>query len=76
MVARFKRYILTNGYNSCINSRQFQIKVDWPTQYRYPDITYSKEMVVHVGDEEMHLFHDKGETDDSTWYFFRLKQVD
>ena len=39
--ARFDRYVLTAGYNSVINQRQFQAPgLQWPTEYRYPDETY------------------------------------
>ena len=39
----FDRYIKTNDWNTAINRRQFAIDVEhfkWPTEYRYPDITY------------------------------------
>ncbi|WP_067174395.1 alkyl sulfatase dimerization domain-containing protein [Microtetraspora niveoalba] len=61
--ARFDRYILTNGYNAVINQRQFQVPdLTWPTEYRYPDVTYRDELT--VGPVE--LFHAKGETDDAS----------
>ncbi|WP_433218648.1 alkyl sulfatase dimerization domain-containing protein [Microtetraspora malaysiensis] len=61
--ARFDRYILTNGYNAVINQRQFQAPdLTWPTEYRYPDVTYRDELA--AGPVE--LFHAKGETDDAS----------
>jgi len=40
VTSRFERYKATAGYNSHINSRQFQVKTSWPTTFRYPDVTY------------------------------------
>ncbi len=31
---------LCTGYNSVINSRQFGMKVQFPEEYRYPDVVY------------------------------------
>ena len=40
---RFDRYLLTTGYNEVINQRQFGARgLRWPTEYRYPDRTYSR----------------------------------
>ncbi len=65
--ARFDRYRLTAGYNQVINRRQFGVdSLVWPTTYRYPDETYVVERVVDVGGLEVHLRHEKGETDDAT----------
>ena len=55
------------GYNSYINSVQFRQKMPWPTNYVYPDVTYRDEMELTIGGIKFRLFHDKGETDDSTW---------
>ncbi|MGA9372286.1 MAG: alkyl sulfatase dimerization domain-containing protein [Solirubrobacterales bacterium] len=64
---RFDRYKLTAGYNGAINSRQFGVEVDWPTEYRYPDETYRGTLDLEVGGERFELHHAKGETDDHTW---------
>jgi alkyl sulfatase BDS1-like metallo-beta-lactamase superfamily hydrolase len=65
---RFDRYVLTAGYNAAINRRQFRVpELTWPTEYRYPDETYSDRLVLEVGDERFELQHAKGETDDATW---------
>ena len=65
---RFDRYVLTAGYNAAINQRQFQVEgLEWPTDYRYPDETYSHGHSFEVGGERFELRHAKGETDDYTW---------
>jgi glyoxylase-like metal-dependent hydrolase (beta-lactamase superfamily II) len=41
--ARFSRYVLTAGYNTVVNRRQFgNDDLDWPVDYRYPDRTYGR----------------------------------
>jgi glyoxylase-like metal-dependent hydrolase (beta-lactamase superfamily II) len=65
---RFDRYILTAEYNAVINRRQFQSPgLQWPTEYRYPDRTYSDRLDLQVGGVAFELHHAKGETDDHTW---------
>ncbi len=74
--ARFDRYILTAGYNGIINRRQFNIKgLEWPTEYRYPDRTYSDQLNLEVGGMRAELHHAKGETDDHTWTWFPDRNV-
>jgi alkyl sulfatase BDS1-like metallo-beta-lactamase superfamily hydrolase len=64
---RFDRYKRTAGYNQVVNRRQFGFKdLIWPTEYRYPDETYSTELDLDVGGTSFHLRHEKGETDDHT----------
>ena len=64
---RFDRYRMTTGYNQIINQRQFGIRgLRWPTEYRYPDRTYTSELTVEVGGRTFELRHEKGETDDHT----------
>ncbi|MBO0801570.1 MAG: MBL fold metallo-hydrolase [Nocardiopsaceae bacterium] len=63
---RFRRYAATAGYNVAINERQFQVPVRWPGQYRYPDLTYRDSTTVRVGELDVLLRHDRGETDDAT----------
>src|SRR5690348_13779220 len=46
VLARFDRYRLTAGYNSCINSRQFSIPVAWPVNFREPDETYASQLTL------------------------------
>ncbi len=67
VAARFDRYILTAGYNQVINRRQFAVReLEWPTEYRYPDETYLHEHEFAVGSLDVHLRHERGETDDAT----------
>ena len=64
---RFDRYRMTVGYNEIINQRQFGVRgLRWPTEYRYPDRTYARELTVDVGGTKFELRHEKGETDDHT----------
>ncbi len=68
---RFERYIQTAGYNQVINRRQFAVaNLIWPTEYRFPDQTYALEHTTSVGEVELHLRHEKGETDDATVTWF------
>jgi len=65
---RFDRYALTAGYNAAINQRQFQVEgLQWPTEFRRPDETYSDRHLLEVGGERFELAHARGETDDHTW---------
>jgi len=73
---RFDRYIATAGYNGIINQRQFGLRSErWPTQYRYPDRTYSEELTVSVGGTTLNLRHEKGETDDHTVTWLAERRV-
>ncbi|MET8584245.1 alkyl sulfatase dimerization domain-containing protein [Streptomyces collinus] len=64
---RFDRYLLTNGYNTVINQRQFQAPdLTWPTGYRRPDLTYRDALTLTRGELTLELFHVEGETDDAT----------
>lgn len=66
--ARFDRYVRTAGYNGAINARQFRTPgLQWPTDYRYPDVTYRDALTLEVGGARFELRHDRGETDDHTW---------
>ena len=68
---RFDRYVLTAGYNSIVNQRQFRMPgLRWPTEYRYPDETYRDTLTVEVGALVAELHHCRGETDDHTWTWF------
>lgn len=68
VAARFDRYRLTAGYNAWINRRQFGIdELEWPLDYRYPDVSYRDSVSLEVGGETFELHHGKGETDDATW---------
>ncbi len=73
---RFDRYILTAGFNSIINQRQFKAPgLQWPTEYRYPDETYRDHHAFEVGGTLVELHHARGETDDHTWTWFPERKV-
>jgi alkyl sulfatase BDS1-like metallo-beta-lactamase superfamily hydrolase len=74
--ARFDRYRETAGYNGIINQRQFQLDAPhFPTDFREPDVTYRRELVLDVGGERFELHHDRGETDDHTWVWAPERRV-
>ncbi len=76
VVDRFERYRMTAGYNAAINRRQFRLPgFEWPTSYRYPDLTYEKALDLSVGGTRMMLRHDRGETDDHTWVWLPDQRV-
>ncbi|MGH2793242.1 MAG: alkyl sulfatase dimerization domain-containing protein, partial [Actinomycetota bacterium] len=76
MPARFRRYVLTAGFNSWINRRQFGVdQLEWPTEYRYPDVTYRDTLTVELGGETFELHHARGETDDHTWTWVPGRKV-
>ncbi len=65
---RFDRYVRTAGYNRVINQRQFGAKgLQWPVEYRHPDVTYTDRLDLDVGGLAIELHHARGETDDHTW---------
>ena len=66
--ARHERYRLTAGYNAVINQRQFGLPgLQWPLDYRRPDVVYSDRLDLDVAGERFELHHARGETDDATW---------
>jgi alkyl sulfatase BDS1-like metallo-beta-lactamase superfamily hydrolase len=76
LAARFDRYLITAGYNAVINQRQFRApSLRWPTEYRYPDETYTDQLALDVGGERFELFHDRGETDDATWVWSPPRRI-
>ena len=76
MPRRFDRYILTNGYNQIINRRQFGLdELLWPMEYRYPDETYRDSHELSIGNLDLSLRHEKGETDDHTITWIPSKKI-
>ena len=73
--ARFERYVLTQGYNACINARQFRAARTWPVKFRAPDVTYATALDVEVGGERFELRHALGETDDATWVWVPSRKI-
>ncbi|WP_433888430.1 alkyl sulfatase dimerization domain-containing protein [Streptomyces sp. CA-111067] len=64
---RFERYVLTAGYNSAVNGRQFRAPgLKWPTVYRQPDTLYDQQLDLREADTQVLLRHGMGETDDAT----------
>ncbi|HEX2029977.1 MAG TPA: alkyl sulfatase dimerization domain-containing protein [Actinomycetota bacterium] len=73
---RFERYLRTAGYNAAINARQFGVPgLEWPTEYRFPDETYDRELVLEAGGERFELRHARGETEDATWVWVPARRV-
>ena len=75
---RFDRYAMTDGYNRVINERQFgqfrrrgyDMASDGPflpDATPRPDLVYRDTLDLDIGGLDVHLIHDKGETDDHTW---------
>jgi alkyl sulfatase BDS1-like metallo-beta-lactamase superfamily hydrolase len=74
----FRRYQRTAGWNAAINKRQFALPVDgftWPTEYRFPDVTYDDRLTFRQGDLTFELHHGRGETDDATWTWIPEKRL-
>jgi len=73
--AHFDRYKRTVGYNTAINSRQFirpgmdaaQVRLPWPDQFRYPDVTFDNAVSFSVGELTFEVTHTRGETEDAAW---------
>jgi alkyl sulfatase BDS1-like metallo-beta-lactamase superfamily hydrolase len=76
VAARFDRYRMTAGYNGLVNARQFRLPgFVWPTNYRYPDLTYRAALTLEVGGVRFELNHARGETDDHTWTWLPERKV-
>jgi alkyl sulfatase BDS1-like metallo-beta-lactamase superfamily hydrolase len=75
VAARFDRYKRTGGYNSVINSRQFNRPLRWPGDYVYPDTYFDHQLSVAAGDEHFECYHARGETDDHTWVYVPRSKV-
>ncbi|HEX6838272.1 MAG TPA: alkyl sulfatase dimerization domain-containing protein [Polyangia bacterium] len=75
VLARFDRYRLTAGYNSCINARQFSMPVAWPVRFREPDETYASQLTLALDGVDAELHHARGETDDHTWVWLPSLRV-
>jgi Alkyl sulfatase and related hydrolases len=74
--ARFDRYRETAGYNGIINQRQFQLpRPMFPTEFRYPDETFTDHLDITIGDETIECHHDRGETDDHVWLWAPRRRV-
>src|SRR5262249_16889567 len=76
MPRRFPRYPAHAGFNANINAGQFAVPgFKWPTQYRFPDVTYDDALTIAVGGVAFELHHGMGETDDHTWTWIAGRQT-
>ncbi len=79
VASRFRRYELTDGYNTDINLRQFggiskrhglglrnSIRF-LPETVMWPTVEFSRDLTIEVGGTTFELHHAKGETDDHLW---------
>jgi alkyl sulfatase BDS1-like metallo-beta-lactamase superfamily hydrolase len=75
VAARFDRYKRSAGYNSVVNTRQFNRPASWPTEYVYPDTYFDSQLNVVAGDDRFECHHARGETDDHCWVFIPHRKV-
>ena len=85
-VRRFKKYKMLNEYHNWINSQQFAsiAPKDKTVATVSPDYVIEPSIVLvgndakysfNFGGLDFHLFHDKGETDDSIWLWIPEKET-
>jgi alkyl sulfatase BDS1-like metallo-beta-lactamase superfamily hydrolase len=67
VLPRMQRYVLTEGYNSIINTRQFAAPTDWPVEFQAPTETFAERVAYTIGGVRFELHHARGETDDHAW---------
>lgn len=68
--AHFDRYRKTQAWNTAVNRRQFLSfgsKFEMPVDYRYPDVTFDRDLTLKVGAMTFEMHHARGETDDHAW---------
>ena len=78
MPEHFDRYVATAGWNAAINTRQFGLgltRLEHPTEYRHPDVTYSDAVTFQRGELTFELRHARGETDDATWTWVPERKI-
>jgi glyoxylase-like metal-dependent hydrolase (beta-lactamase superfamily II) len=75
MPARFERYRRTQGYNGCINSRQFGAPIGWPSSYREPDRLFRGATSLEVGGLTVEVHAARGETDDHAWAYVPERRI-
>jgi alkyl sulfatase BDS1-like metallo-beta-lactamase superfamily hydrolase len=76
--SHFDRYLKTRGWNRAINMRQFAIHLpqfQWPDHFRYPDVTYQRDLTFRQGELTFELHHARGETDDATWTWVPERRI-
>jgi alkyl sulfatase BDS1-like metallo-beta-lactamase superfamily hydrolase len=75
VAARFDRYKRTGGYNTVVNTRQFNRPAAWPTEYVYPDTYFDSQFNVVAGDDKFECHHARGETDDHCWVYIPQRKL-
>ncbi len=78
--ARFKRYVLTRGWQRHINRLQFggafaTEGLFAPSSFSYPDLVYRDEQFLDLAGEPVELHHATGETDDATWVWMPARRL-
>jgi alkyl sulfatase BDS1-like metallo-beta-lactamase superfamily hydrolase len=73
--ARFDRYKRTSGYNAVVNTRQFGLPSQWPSEYIYPDTYFDDRLTVAAGNLKFECHHGRGETDDACWVYIPQRKV-
>jgi alkyl sulfatase BDS1-like metallo-beta-lactamase superfamily hydrolase len=73
--ARFDRYKRTAGYNAIINTRQFGMPSQWPSEFVYPDTYFDDRLAVSAGSLKFECHHGRGETDDACWVYLPQRKV-
>lgn len=65
VIARFKRYQLTHGFNQHINRRQTgNMKLQFPREFLFPTVTFREGLTQRIGNLDIVYRAVKGETDD------------
>lgn len=73
---RMERYVATHGYNSIVQAQQFNTPgYVYPIGQRLSDQVYDDALTLTIGDEELRLFHGRGETDDATYVWLPKHRV-
>src|SRR5262245_48154200 len=72
---RFRRYELTHGWNARINQRQFSLpSPNFPKRFDWPTLTFRDALNLRLGDLEVRLVANKGETDDGVYVWIPEKR--
>ncbi len=73
---RMNRYELTQGLNSIVQGQQFNDPAYvYPVGNRQPDQVYDDTLSLHIGGEQIELFHARGETDDATFVWLPSRRI-
>lgn len=73
---RFERYCQTCHFNQRLNQKQFVSEADLCyDRIRRPDLVYNESLNLVIGNVQLELFHNKGETDDATWILLPLQNI-